>query len=103
MNKIISFFILTLCVSYIYSQPWSEQTSGVTVQLTSVSDIDNNYVWVCGYNGTVLRTTNHGLNWLNVSGGGIPATIQLINVFGINANRQGNYNPCEPAAAAGYI
>jgi hypothetical protein len=42
----------------------------------------------------VLRTTNQGANWLNVSGNGIPATIQLINVFGITSTT---------ALAAGYI
>jgi photosystem II stability/assembly factor-like uncharacterized protein len=72
-----------------------EQTSGVTVQLTSVSvpNILGNG-WICGYSGTVLRTTNNGMNWANVSGNGIPATVQLINILGIDASM---------ALTAGYI
>ncbi len=93
MFKQITILFLVLSFGYIYSQ-WSERVSGVTVQLTSVSAIDNNNTWVCGYSGTVLRTTNQGFNWMNVSGNGIPSTIQLINVWGIDANT---------ALVAGYI
>ena len=96
--KIIFIFILVVISSIqisLFSQPqyWSEQTSGVTVQLTSVSP-NNNDVWICGYSGTVLRTTNAGTNWLNVSGGGIPNTVSLINIWGIDANT---------AVVAGYL
>jgi len=83
------FLFLLLISSLSTSQPqqfWGEQNSGVTAQLTSVSAIDFQVVWVCGYNGTVLRTTNSGLNWLNVSGGGIPNTVSLVNVWGISAS-----------------
>jgi len=87
-------FVLFTCTAAINAQPWQEQVSGVSTQLTSVSAIDFTNAWVCGYSGVVLRTTNAGTNWLNVSGGGIPATIQLINVFGINPTT---------ALVAGYI
>jgi photosystem II stability/assembly factor-like uncharacterized protein len=84
---IILVFIISSIQFTILSQPqfWNEQTSGVTVQLTSVSP-NNTDVWVCGYSGTVLRTTNAGTNWLNVSGGGIPNTVSLINIWGVDAN-----------------
>ena len=89
MKNFLILFIAVALVgignNIIFSQPWQEQVSGVTVQLTSVSAIDNNNTWVCGYSGIVLRTTNHGINWINVSGNGIPATVQLINIWGINA------------------
>jgi len=77
-----------------YSQYWTEQVSGVTVQLTSVSPISNLNVWVCGYSGTVLRTTNGGSNWINVSGGAIPNTVSLVNVWAIDAST---------ALVAGYV
>ncbi|MGA2668849.1 MAG: hypothetical protein ABSF32_08020, partial [Ignavibacteria bacterium] len=67
-------------------QWWGEQNSGVAVQLTSVSACDNYNVWICGYSGTVLRTTNSGVNWQNVSGNGIPNTVSLINIWGIDLN-----------------
>ncbi|MBN8586336.1 MAG: hypothetical protein J0M37_14700 [Ignavibacteria bacterium] len=63
---------------------WTEQVTGVTQNLTSVSNIDANNAWVCGYNGTVIKTSNAGYNWANLSGGGLPANISLINIFGIS-------------------
>jgi len=94
MKKI---FYIILFVSFISvsanSQYWVEQTSGVNVQLTSVSPIQNE-VWVCGYSGTVLRSTNSGANWLNVSGGGIPNTVSLVNIWAFDANT---------AVVAGYL
>jgi len=95
MKKII-FTILIFTFIHIsgYSQYWTEQVSGVTVQLTSVSPISNQNVWVCGYSGTVLRTTNGGSNWLNVSGGTIPNTVSLVNIWGIDAST---------ALVAGYV
>ncbi|MBE2219765.1 MAG: hypothetical protein IAE90_16255, partial [Ignavibacteria bacterium] len=57
---------------------WVEQVSGVSVSLNSA--VTSNWVnnaWVCGDNGTVLKTTNLGTNWVNVSGNGIPSNINL--------------------------
>jgi photosystem II stability/assembly factor-like uncharacterized protein len=86
MKLQITILLLLLSLTSLNAQWWSEQTSNVTATLTSVSAIDHQNVWICGYNGTVLRTTNGGTNWLNVSGGGIPNTVSLINIWGINAN-----------------
>lgn len=94
MSKVLSFVLLISAISGIQSQPWQEQVSGVTTQLTGVSAMDNLNAWVCGYSGVVLRTTNTGTNWQNVSGNGIPATMQLINIWGIDQNT---------AITAGYI
>jgi hypothetical protein len=54
---------------------WTEQVTGVTVPLTSVSNINALVAWVCGNNGTVIRTTDGGYNWTNHSGNGIPANV----------------------------
>jgi photosystem II stability/assembly factor-like uncharacterized protein len=62
----------------------TEQVSGVTTTLTSVFAMTSQQLWVCGYNATVLRTTNGGTNWINVSGNGIPMTRLLVNVAGIS-------------------
>lgn len=64
---------------------WSEQTSGVTTQLTSVSVIDDNFAWVCGYSGRVLRTSNGGLNWISVNSAPIPTTLDLHTIFGLDS------------------
>lgn len=94
MKKIYSLLIFILLITNISFSQWVEQNSGVTTQLTSVSAIDYFNAWICGYSGVVLKTANSGTNWQNVSGNGIPSTIQLINVFGISTNI---------ALVAGYI
>jgi hypothetical protein len=82
------FAVLVLNSSTAFSQgiTWSEQTSGVTTQLTSVSAVDNSIAWICGYSGVVLRTTNGGTNWANVSGNPIPPTLNMHSIFAIDAN-----------------
>jgi hypothetical protein len=59
--------------------------SGVTTALTSVYD-GGFYPWICGYSGVVLRSTNLGTNWINVSGNGIPNTVSLISICNIDQN-----------------
>lgn len=65
---------------------WTEQSSGVTVTLTSANAYLGGTVWVCGYSGTVLRSSNYGVNWQNVSGNGIPSNMQLINIAAVNSS-----------------
>ena len=93
MNIKSKVFIIVILISFsfgydLYSQlyEWTEQNSGVTSQLTSVWGVTRDVAWICGYNGTVLRTTNRGMNWLNVSGNGIPSNISLVNICGIDSN-----------------
>lgn len=85
---ILAVLAVILSQSLLLSQSvtWVEQTSGVTTQLTSVSAVDNNNAWICGYAGVVLRTTNGGINWVSVAGAPIPPTLDLHTIFGIDAN-----------------
>ncbi len=85
-NKLI--LIVFLCVNVIYSQPtlWSEANSGVTTTLTSVWCYGPSTVWVCGYSGTVLKSINMGIQWINLTGNGIPTNVQLINICGVHNN-----------------
>jgi len=77
---------LFLIVSSLQTQYfWTEQVTGVTTPLTSVSNIDAINAWVCGNNGVVLRATNSGYNWVNVSGNGLPNNISLVNIYGISS------------------
>lgn len=93
MNKIKLLFLVILVFCFtqnLLSQLFVEQNSGVTVNLTSVSMYQTTWsvpyqAWVCGNNGTVLRTSNTGTNWLNVSGGGIPNTVNLVNIWCIDS------------------
>ena len=65
---------------------WEERNSGVTVSLNSVSDINAYNAWICGDNGTVLRTADCGYNWHNVSGNGIPSNVELVNIYGVSSS-----------------
>jgi photosystem II stability/assembly factor-like uncharacterized protein len=67
------------------SGTWTEQTSGLTTALYSVSAVDDNVAWASGASGKVLRTTNKGASWTSV-GGNIPTTAALYNIFGWDAN-----------------
>ena len=84
--KITFLSILALIfISSICSQVfWDEIPTGISTQLSSVSNINGVSAWACGQNGTVIRTTNYGYNWMNVSGNGIPSTVILINIYGVN-------------------
>ncbi len=96
INKPVLFYICTLVFYNVtcFSQPWSEQTSGVTSPLTSVSAFSGQQAWICGYDGKVLRTTNGGINWVIVSSSPIQTNISLINILSIDANT---------ALVAGYL
>ena len=67
------------------SGTWSEQNSGLTSFLLSVSAANDDVAWVCGTSGKVFRATNKGTNWIDVSGS-IPTTLPLYNIFGWDAN-----------------
>jgi len=62
---------------------WEELNSGVSVQLNSVTFSNDSPVWCCGNNGTILKSTNIGNNWQNVSSN-IPNTATLVNIASHN-------------------
>ncbi len=96
MKTLTSFLLASmLFISNLFTQYfWTEQVSGVSTSLTSVSNIDAFNAWACGPNGLVIRSTNSGYNWSNLSGNGLPSNISLVHIFGINSTA---------ALAAGYI
>lgn len=82
MKTAITIFFLALFTSATVAQ-WSEQSSGVTSILYSVSAIDNNTAWICGAAGKVLLTTNSGTNWVIAASPN--AALDLYNIWGIDA------------------
>lgn len=86
MKAFYVFALLFLCEiapNISYSQYWFEDTSGVNVQLNAVFCINSPRVWCCGNSGTVLKVRTFYLSaqrWTNVSGNGIPAGIDLVNI-----------------------
>jgi len=83
MFKYFLIFLNVLILTSVSLSQWSEQTSGVTTALESVSPIDNNIVWIAGASGKVLYTSNGGTNWI-IAASPNPA-IDMSNIFGINA------------------
>ncbi|MFZ4590998.1 MAG: T9SS type A sorting domain-containing protein [Ignavibacteria bacterium] len=64
---------------------WTEQTSGLATTLYSISAVSDDIAWTCGAAGKVLRTTNKGVNWTNVSGN-LPAAVAMYNIYAWDAN-----------------
>lgn len=86
VNIAISLFFIFSSSFSVYSQ-FSECITGVTVNLTGASTVtDGVYAYVCGDSGTVLKTTNTGTAWINVSGNGIPANVNLVNIYAVDNN-----------------
>ena len=84
MKQILfTFFILSLLITISKGQ-WSEQTSGVTTTLYSVSAVNDDVAWACGLSGRVLRTTNGGTTWTIVTSPN--ATLPLYNIWGVSAD-----------------
>lgn len=83
MKYSFTLFLLALITTASVAQ-WSEQTSGVTTTLYSVSPVDNNVVWACGAGGKVLRTVNGGTNWSLTATPN--AALALYNIWGVDAN-----------------
>jgi hypothetical protein len=81
MNKnyillFITSLVITNC-SFSQSWNWAEGNSGVNVQLNCAATSRNPWQWfgyACGVNGTVIKTTNWGIQWQNISGT-IPSNI----------------------------
>ena len=63
---------------------WLQQSSGVSTGLVEVRFINQNTGWVCGNGGTILKTTNGGVNWLTQNSG-VP-TKSLGDIFPIDEN-----------------
>lgn len=74
-----------LLSSVIFTQ-WAEQNTGVTKKLNHCRIFTYDITWVCGDSGVVLRTTNNGANWTNLTGNGIPLNVNLISISGLNDN-----------------
>ena len=69
MKKLIfSIAVVFLSLNSAVSQTgWQVLNSGVSVNLYGVSFINFNTGFVCGANGTILKTINAGLNWVQLN------------------------------------
>ncbi len=62
---------------------WTEQTSGLTTALYSVSAVDDNIAWIAGAGGKVLRTTNKGVTWTQTTS---PSSTDNYTMYAFDAN-----------------
>ncbi len=62
---------------------WTEQTSGISTGLTSVSAVNDNIMWASGASGKVVKTTNKGVNYSVYT---LPTTDEGYNIFAWDAN-----------------
>ncbi len=76
--------LLTLFNSNLNAQ-WVQQTSGTTADLYSMSGTLGGRIWVCGAAGTVLKTTDWGVTWVN-AGSSLFSGLDLYNVACIDNN-----------------
>ncbi|RPI17787.1 MAG: T9SS C-terminal target domain-containing protein [Ignavibacteriae bacterium] len=87
--SIIKIYLFLLFINIftlnLYSQ-WINQPSGITAKLNSVSAVDNQIVWACGDSSKVVKSTNGGTSWINVSNNGINGNKPLITIFAVNQN-----------------
>jgi photosystem II stability/assembly factor-like uncharacterized protein len=63
------------------AQTWTVQTSGVAATFRGVSAVDAQTAWVSGSRGTVLRTADGGMTWVNVS----PAGAEKLDIRDVDA------------------
>ncbi len=62
---------------------WTQLTSGTTNNLMGVSFVNQNLGYVCGDNGTILKTIDGGINWVPQNSG---VTYQLTHMQFLDAN-----------------
>jgi photosystem II stability/assembly factor-like uncharacterized protein len=98
MRKFLTPVLFFLFFSITNAQ-WTSQTSGVSTLLRSVCVVDENICWMAGDGGKVLRTTDGGTTWTNVSASPIP-TSNLDVVRAIDANTA--LVACTPSATYVY-
>ena len=64
MKEILITAISVLILNVSLSAQWLNQTSGTDEDLKSVYFVDDANGWVVGNMGTILKTTDGGINWL---------------------------------------
>ncbi|MFH1366969.1 MAG: YCF48-related protein [Patescibacteria group bacterium] len=67
-----------------FSNFWTAQTSGVTVNLLDVEAIDANTAWAVGANGTIIKTTNGGATWSKQVSG---VNVALLSIAAIDGQQ----------------
>lgn len=85
MKKLI-FVILVLQfgIQFLNAQWVQQYPETPYIHLQDVKFINNNTGWTCGVNGTILKTTNGGLNWISQNSGIVGK--YLVSISAVNMN-----------------
>ncbi len=67
MKKIILLFIIIQISNHFAEAQWVMQNSGTSSFLRDVEFLNRNTGWAVGDGGVILKTTNGGINWLNIT------------------------------------
>jgi len=95
MKKIILLFLL-ISNSVISQTTWFSQTSGLTKNFNAVFFINQTTGFIAGDSGTVLKTTNGGLNWFSQYAGSNVNNTKFNSLFFLDENTgyiSGSNNP----------
>ncbi len=80
--SLILIIIISLC--FPVKSQWQELVSPTTNPLYSVSVVNNSVAWICGRNGTVLRTTDGGADWNVLGSGFFQNYVHLFTVYALD-------------------
>ncbi len=81
------YFYIIIAISLLYNIAncqWIQQVSGTNTTLLDIEFINQNTGWVCGDGGTIIKTTNGGLNWV-LQNSGVPNK-PLYGIHPVNEN-----------------
>jgi len=82
MKKIILILLLILCS--IVNAQWIQQVSGVAENLYDVKFLNAKTGWAAGDGGIIIKTTNGGLNWLNIPNPAVNKPLSTISIVDSN-------------------
>jgi photosystem II stability/assembly factor-like uncharacterized protein len=84
MKKII-FTILALHFSFIIlNGQWYPQVSGTNSNLRDIEFLNRYTGWVVGDGGVILKTTNSGINWINIPNPAVGKPLTTVNIIDSN-------------------
>lgn len=84
MKTLSLLIFLCIMINFPMKSQWEEQATPTTNPLYSVSVVDNSVAWICGRYGTILKTTNGGVNWDIIANGVFQSYVHFFSVYALN-------------------
>ncbi|MEO6696066.1 MAG: YCF48-related protein [Ignavibacteria bacterium] len=86
MKKIIIILLIIHCSLIISNAQWIQQNSGTNQNLYDIEFINEKTGWAVGDAGVVIKTTNGGINWINIPNPSPSLSPNLWSVAPIDSN-----------------